>query len=130
MDTSETVGAGPRGPPKYIHQGYERGSFDILNEHCSVIGERHDISDRVDRNAPVLDNLGMFVEKLTENIVDLKNVVQKLVEANQSIECKYQELVSALNNQTNMVNKVFYTVQSRLVGPGNCFKETNISQKV
>ena len=94
VDASETVGAGPRGSPK--DQGYERGSFAILNERCSVIGERHNISDRVDRNTPVLDNPGVLVEKLTENIVDLKNVVQKLVEANQSLERKYQELVSSL----------------------------------
>ena len=55
----------------------------------------------------VLEKPGVLVEKLTENIVDQKNIVQKLVEANQSLERKYQELVSTVHNQTNIVNKVF-----------------------
>ena len=67
--------------------------------------ERHDISDQVDRSAPVLDNPGVIVEKSAENIDDLNKVVQKF-DTIQSVERKH-ELVSIVNDQTSIIKEVF-----------------------
>ena len=65
------------GPPNIIIKGMN-AVLNILDERCSVIGELHDISDRVDRSAPVLDNPGVIVEKSAENIDDLNKECSKV----------------------------------------------------
>ena len=102
MNNSETVG-GPRNHQE-ITECILKGmcvSVCVIDDSFSVIAERHHISYRVGRNESVVDNNCMPVEKLTENIVGMKNIVQKLVDANQSWERRYQEfqLFEVLQNK-------------------------------
>ena len=93
MDNSETIVFGGQRnrqeTTKDSRQGYVRTCYDIIDDSFSVICEHHHIYDLVDRNESVFYNNCMPVEKLTENIV--------------SWERRYQELATAVNNQTELI---------------------------